>query len=426
MSLESNTPMVDPNIVGNAFVQRYYNHLYESPAEVHRFYLEDSVIGRPGSDGEMVSVKSLKAINEQIMSFDYVNSKIQILTADSQASHENGIVTLVTGLLTVKSGERMSFSQSFFLVPKSGSYYVLNDLFRYVSDEIVEPEAIEKEAEETSPQVVQTKVTVLAEPANEVVETLTIPTQQPVAKQTTETAVKQPERAIANGHTKTREEKVVNDISNGVDAPKKSFALIVQSLAQDGATFKAKASPAKPKPVKKPSSVPEQKAPGPVSAQIIDKSAEDNTIFVANLPMDATPEQLNEVFKGFGAIKKDCIQVRSYRLKGNCFGFVTYESAEAVKLVLQAHKELAIRIGNRRVSIEVKRGNGENGKASMRNRGYRSENGFRNDRPMPRGNSSNGGRGYDRRDDGVAKNGDGKVYQNSTVKASREVAQSRS
>lgn len=60
MAVESSTPLVDPHIVGNVFVQKYYNHLYEKPAEVHKFYHEDSVLGRPGSDGEMVSVKSLK------------------------------------------------------------------------------------------------------------------------------------------------------------------------------------------------------------------------------------------------------------------------------------------------------------------------------------------------------------------------------
>lgn len=91
------------------------------------------------------------------MSFDYENSKIQILTADSQPSYKNGVVTLVTGLLTVKDGERMRFSQSFFLVPQKGSYFVLNDVFRYVSDELVEPEANKKEIEEeVVTQVVQT------------------------------------------------------------------------------------------------------------------------------------------------------------------------------------------------------------------------------------------------------------------------------
>ncbi|CAG7868786.1 unnamed protein product [Brassica rapa] len=408
--VESNAPLADPHIVGNAFVQKYYNHLYESPSQVHRFYLEDSVLGRPGSDGEMVSVNSLKAINEQIMSFDYENSKIQILTADSQPSYKSGVVTLVTGLLTVKDGERMRFSQSFFLVPQKGSYFVLNDVFRYVSDELVaEPEDNKEEVEEE--EVVTRAVQTTTEPANEVAEAVAIPTQQ-----TTETLVKEPARAVEN-----------------VDAHKKSFAVIVQSPAKVGAAFNVKASsPAKP--VKKLSAALESKAPAPVPQ--IDQSAEGGSIFVANLPMDATPEQLNETFKGFGVIRKDAIQVRSYRLKGNCFGFVTFESAEAVKLVLQAHKESAIRIGNRRVSIEEKRGNNENSRPSLRNGGYRSENGYRNDGFRPRGYGFNGGggghggNGYERRGESrnaeANNNGDGsRAYQNGLVKSSRENAQAR-
>lgn len=46
-------------------------------------------------------------------------------------------------------------------------------------------------------------------------EQVTIPTQE-----ATETVVKEPESAVANGHPKTQEENVV-------DAPKKSFAVVV-------------------------------------------------------------------------------------------------------------------------------------------------------------------------------------------------------
>lgn len=60
MTTESNAQSVNPHIVGNVFVQKYYNHLYESPEEVHKFYLEDSLLMRPGLDGEMVTFKSLK------------------------------------------------------------------------------------------------------------------------------------------------------------------------------------------------------------------------------------------------------------------------------------------------------------------------------------------------------------------------------
>lgn len=37
-------------------------------------------------------------------------------------------------------------------------------------------------------------------------------------------------------------------------------------------------------------------------------------IFVANLPMNATVEQLERVFKKFGPIKRDGIQVRSSKV----------------------------------------------------------------------------------------------------------------
>lgn len=75
------------------------------------------------------------------------------MTADSQPSLKNGVATLVTGLVIGKDGGRRKFSQSFFLVPRNGSYFVLNDTFRYVSDEYFEPEAT-KEVEE-SPQVIE-------------------------------------------------------------------------------------------------------------------------------------------------------------------------------------------------------------------------------------------------------------------------------
>lgn len=96
------------------------------------------------------------------MSVDYQNSKIQILTADSQASLKSAVVTLVAGLVIGKDGERKSFTQSFFLVPQNGSYFVLNDVFRYVSDVFVAPEAakeaeVEAEVEESPKETVSGK-----------------------------------------------------------------------------------------------------------------------------------------------------------------------------------------------------------------------------------------------------------------------------
>ncbi|CAH8387596.1 unnamed protein product [Eruca vesicaria subsp. sativa] len=403
MTPVSNAPSVDAQIVGNAFVQKYYTHLYEKPAEVYRFYLEESVLGRPGLDGKMVSVKSLKAINDQIMSVDYQNSKIQILTADSQASLKNAVVTLVAGLVIGKDGERKSFTQSFFLVPQNGSYFVLNDVFRYVSDGFVEPEA----TKEVEVDIVESpKEIVPAEPAKEVVE--------PAAKATNE------EEVVVNGNSNLP--KAAAEAKPQEDAGvKKSFAVIA---AQNGAQFNAKASPAKPKPVEKPRVAPQTKAQAPVAApQTKAPSAgtseqpaqgQGGSIFVANLPMDATPEQMFETFKGFGAIRKGGIQVRSYTEQRNCFGFVAFENSESIKNVFKAHKESPIYIGNRRASIEEKRvNNNENGgRAYVRNNGNnRNENGYRRDGYRPRGNGVNGGRGSGR--NGTERlGGDAKASQN--------------
>ncbi|CAH2045585.1 unnamed protein product [Thlaspi arvense] len=470
MTPESKCSSMDPQIVGNAFVQKYYTHLYESPAEVHRFYLEKSVVGRPDLANEMVSVKSLKAISEKIMSYDYQNSKILIHSADSQPSIKDGVVTIVTGLVIGKDGERKTFAQTFFLVPKKGSYFVLNDVLRYLPKDCAGPESTTKkveegpqviesnakeveemtqvvesnakQVEESRPQVIESNA---AEPVNEIVEAVAIIPSK----------VTKPVSAEANGHAKVHEEKAVDGKGNlpkavnkngnlpkavnkavngngnlpkGVngngdlpkavndngnlpkaaeakpqeDAPKRSYALIqrlillniqVQSLAQNSAPFIVKAAPAKPKPVEKPRvAAPEPKAPAPVAKRAsVEQAPQGVTIFVGNLPIDATHEQLDETFRVFGAIREGGIQVRSYTETRNCFGFVSFMNGEAVKKVLEAQEEYPIIIGNRRAHVEEKRGNNNenDGRASARSNGNnRDENGHRN----TRGNGSNGGR----------------------------------
>lgn len=47
---------------------------------------------------------------------------------------------------------------------------------------------------------------------------------------------------------------------------------------------------------------------------IIFISAEGHSIYVRNLPFDATVDQLEEEFKKFGPIKRDGIQVRSNKV----------------------------------------------------------------------------------------------------------------
>ena len=78
---------------------------------------------------------SLQAINEKIMSMDFRNCLTEIETADAQLSHKDGVLIVVTGSLTSEEGVFHRFTQSFFLAPQeSGGYFVLTDIFRFISE----------------------------------------------------------------------------------------------------------------------------------------------------------------------------------------------------------------------------------------------------------------------------------------------------
>ncbi|RRT70093.1 hypothetical protein B296_00035866 [Ensete ventricosum] len=75
-----------------------------------------------------------QAINDMIMSLDFRNCFTEIETADSQISYQNGVVIVVTGSFIGQDALRRKFAQSFFLAPQEkGGYFVLNDVFRFLS-----------------------------------------------------------------------------------------------------------------------------------------------------------------------------------------------------------------------------------------------------------------------------------------------------
>lgn len=81
------------------------------------------------------------------MFLDYKRCNVEILTVDAQNSLSDGVIVLVTGFIVGKNNIRRKFSQLFFLTRKETSYYVLNDIFRYV-DEV---EVANVETNDTAP-----------------------------------------------------------------------------------------------------------------------------------------------------------------------------------------------------------------------------------------------------------------------------------
>ncbi|KAF7827970.1 ras GTPase-activating protein-binding protein 2-like [Senna tora] len=404
MAVADDTPT--PQMVGNAFVEQYYSILHQQPHLVHRFYHESSVLSRPEEDGSMSLVTTIDGINKKILSLDYTSFTVEILSADAQQSYKDGVMVVVTGCLTGNDNMKRKFTQSFFLAPQNDkAYFVLNDIFRYIEHKSVEVHsAPANDAEEIAPPA---SFTPEPEPTH-VPES--IPPSQTAVVDTDTNVSEEVDQPLDNGKISVTEEVVASDIvkepiqqeshpntektsSNAQeDTPKKSFASIVNALKDNGAPFHIRSSPAKTVEQPRVPTIPAPEAPAPSSSLAPEKNNNDNAgkayaIFVANLPMNATVEQLEQEFKKFGPIKHDGIQVRSNKQQGSCFGFVEFESASSMQSALEASP---IMLDGRRLSIEERRANNDRVRYSS------GRGGFRNDNFRGRGNF--GGRGYVRND----------------------------
>ncbi|EPS67084.1 hypothetical protein M569_07690 [Genlisea aurea] len=400
-AVETVATPVSAQVVANAFVQQYYHILHHSPGLVHRFYQEVSRLGRPEEDGSMSCTTTMQAINEKIMSLNYGDIHADIKSVDAQESHNGGVHVLVTGYLTEKENIAHKFAQAFFLAPQDNGYYVLNDIFRYLGDgscnlpsvndgAVSVPHdsspipVVEDNLSENSAQSAEVAVAeVYDPPENGTVAYVDEKNEIPVAEVTDE--VKYDGERVVESNAKTEE------------VPKKSYASIVMHLKETAATFSPPLAAARKTPPKNVEhvNVPVEAATDPpvpvvepVENENNQEGADGYSIYIKGLPMNATVFSLEEVFKNFGTIKNDGIQVRSNRQQGFCFGFVEFEDASSVQKALEASPVI---IGGRQAFVEEKRSTNSRGNSRGRyppGRGY----GFRNDGPRGRGGYA-GGRG---------------------------------
>lgn len=97
------------------------------------------VVLRNWNTGSMLSfpfLKSLQQIHHLVMSLSYTG--IEIKSAHSLESWNGGVLVMVSGGVHLKgySGKK-KFVETFFLAPQEKGYYVLNNIFHYVDEELV-------------------------------------------------------------------------------------------------------------------------------------------------------------------------------------------------------------------------------------------------------------------------------------------------
>ncbi|KAE8716013.1 RNA binding protein, putative isoform 2 [Hibiscus syriacus] len=355
MALKEGNPAGTPSaqVVGNVFVEHYYQILHQSPNLVHRFYQDSSCLSRPDMYGNMTTVTTMQ---------DYT---AEIKTADAQDSFEKGVIVLVTGCLTGKDNVRRKFTQTFFLAPQDKGYFVLNDVFRYVEDkelqnsipvndinEQASTSALAPEPEAAHDHLVEDPITYAEdEDINSGAEVFN-PSDKDEGSVIEE--VVEPQNIVTH-----RESVVTIDSAPAVleDARKKSYASIVKVIKSNTAStpvyvptnnVRVTIAP------KEPHSIISVK-PAPVSEAALPDSdnapeTEGHSIYIRYLPYTATPAQLEVAFKKFGPIKRNGIQVRSNK-QGFTFGFVEFKNASSVQIALEVNVDGAVAFDWKRSGI---------------------------------------------------------------------------
>ncbi|TKY55019.1 Ras GTPase-activating protein-binding protein 1 [Spatholobus suberectus] len=403
-------------VVGNAFVEQYYHILHQSPNLVHRFYQDSSFLSRSDSNGVMTTVTTTTAINDKITSLNYEDYTAEIKTADAQESYEKGVIVLVTGCLTGKDNVRRKFSQTFFLAPQDKGYYVLNDVFRYIEEndtsqlnsasvnvinDNAEAVHVPESEDMHAPEHLVEDTATLAESENLNNGAEVYHPQDEEEGSVIDEEVAEPPTDLSQNDIVT-----VHDSTSAVQdgAPRRSYAAIVmKSNTASGHVYvpsraarmaSAKSSEQWPTTAKS-TPGPEALAPSSDSApgsSDVHEEAGGHSIYIRNLPYNATVEQLEEIFKKFGPIKRGGIQVRSSK-HGFCFGFVEFEELSSMHSALEASP---ITVGERQAVVEEKRTT-TRVSGSGRGRYPSGRGGFRSDSFRARGKFG-GGRSYGRND----------------------------
>ncbi|XP_057481991.1 nuclear transport factor 2-like [Actinidia eriantha] len=358
MATEETSSSLDhlAQFVGNAFVMQYYHVLVNYPHMAHKFYNESSILSWPETDHETTPVTTIKSIKEKIQSLDYKGCKAEITTLDAQYSYD-----------------------------KNGGYYVANDIFRFL--ELIEtstslivnniatknvpnsPLTFDKETFCASNQPMQNNVSSTDEITSNGREKRSLVVKKVVVKEPRnsnetnghivakqDSNVQKDTKKISyetNGHRVAKKDSNVQN-----DTKKISYASMVlkestkTSMDHQCTPNIVIVAPSRNNQEDCASAKLKQSTPrSNNAAQTINTHKRVKAIFVGNLPLNASIEQVEKIFKTFGSIKKNGVQIRR-RKDGFCYGFVEF------KLSISAHKAIETRnieIGLKSAYIAEKR-----------------------------------------------------------------------
>ncbi|KAJ7977176.1 Nuclear transport factor 2 family protein with RNA binding domain [Quillaja saponaria] len=394
--------------VGSYFVGQYYQVLQQQPSLVHQFYSDASTMTRIDGDSSDTVSATLK-IHTRIMSLNFAG--IEIKTINSLDSWNGGVLVMVSGFVRIQDfGGRRRFVQTFFLAPQEKGYFVLNDIFQFIDDEVVYQNRVSLSSESkfdiqlnASSSLPETHEGYSLDEEtreyassvhidNDLVDKYSLPDQHQELE---------PEAVVEETpveETSTSFESVVNTIHEPPVAPveepveepaKKTWASILRvSKGQSGLTatphpnFSSAPSPSEvnhtaPPAIQQSSStstyIPETRVEAREEGFGLEEG-KFKSVYVRNLPSNVTEVEIEQEFKNFGRIKPDGIFIRTRNEIGVCYAFVEFEDTSGVQNAIQASP---IQLAGRQVYIEERRPNSSStargGRRGRGRGGYQTE-----------------------------------------------------
>ncbi|WFD27562.1 hypothetical protein MNAN1_002561 [Malassezia nana] len=350
--------------VGWLFVTHYYTMMNQDPSRLYRFYTNKSAMVHAAEAEETSTSVGQQQIHEKIMSLGLDDTKVVVLSVDSQSSADGGIIVQVLGELSNQGGTWRKFVQTFFLAAQTNGYYVLNDIFRYIQVDSDDAEEPDNEREATAPVAVADTAHAPADVIDEK-PAQAEPSQPAPSSEAAPPAASAPQEASAPATEATPAEPDETPKATEPAAPK-TWANLAASGANRWGTTAAEArglsspasAPAKP-----------QGAAPAVPANKGNKASAPSSgggqVFVKRLPVgQVSTEALKKTLEAqFGPIKECQLNAS----KG--FAFVEFVQADSARRAIAASAEGAVKLGEATVLVEKRRPHDNRGAGGTRGRG---------------------------------------------------------
>ncbi|CAJ2673741.1 unnamed protein product [Trifolium pratense] len=414
--------------VGTYFVGQYYHVLQNQPEFVHQFYSDASTMLRIDGNSRETATAMLQ-IHALVMSLSYTG--IEIKTAHSLESWSGGVIVMVSGSVQIKDNQRRKFMQTFFLAPQEKGFFVLNDIFHFVEDDLIHHhhhQAVLLAQSNLDPKLnvpstinntvssymlggdIQAREYAATNEVKEngVADNYGFSEQRMQRGPDSEHIREDNAAEESNGSLHSSGNAVQDLLPASPDEPagepqKHTYASILR-VAKGQSTPSAASQPSH-KNVSQSEwdlTPPSSNQQTTVSANTFERSETDaveelpaaeyedeiKSVYVRNLSPTVSPSEVEVEFKNFGRIRPDGVVIRSRKDVGVCYAFVEFEDMSGVHNAVKAG---SVEIAGRQVYIEERRPNSNiPSRGGRRGRGRGS---YQSDAPRGRFNSRSYGRG---------------------------------